>query len=164
MDNVRTGLYGILEQLDSRLRTSGCKVVTFGDTPDYAQEKNIVTPSAHIGPSAFNVLTIRTSSISFEVFIYGQIAFEQGGERKEPSTSIFGQDGNTVDVMHESMMIAENLVKGMLDETIHAGGGIYITLDGSPTFTPVYVEGNDKVAGVIGTIQMSYTNHACNVK
>lgn len=161
MDNMKIGFYEVMDDIIKRLKGAGCKVVTFGDEPDYARDKNVVTPAAHISPTSFSVTNSRVSVLGFEIFIYGQIAFHNVKPNNEPK---FGEK-NTVDILDESMAIGSRFVSPILERTLQVDGtnNGWIKLQGSIPFTPVYQDGNDSIAGVIGTALFTFTafNSSC---
>lgn len=155
------GFYDILEMLVLELKNKGCKVVTFGDSPEYDRQKNTVTPAAHIAPMSFSVPPFSqangslpsTRRFQFEIFIYGLLSHYKEGE----TGSAYGYK-NTVDVLDESIWIADRFTTGLSGRTKRLGEKGYVRFVGGVTFTPVLDEGDNGVAGVIGTLDIEFTS------
>lgn len=156
MSEKYRGFYDITEDIIRRLKSAGCKVVSFGDTPDYANEKNTVTPGAHVSPIGFSN-NDTTNTVQLEIFCYDLVTLYKLADQlsQEPQ---YGENNN-IDALDTCMSILDRFVKQILSRTIQLDTGGYYRVNGGPQWNAVYEEGNTRVTGWIGTLSITMQNY-----
>ena len=156
MSESYRGFYDITEDIIARLKDAGCSVVTFGDTPDYmANQKNPVTPGCHISPIGFSTGDVNTVQLS--LWVYDMTTMVKL-DREQSANPIYG-DKNTVDNLDTTMSIIDRFIRQIQARTVDMGNGGYYKLTTSPQWSAEYEEGNVRVSGWIGTLNINMQNY-----
>ena len=156
MSEIYRGFYDLTENIIARLKTAGCAVVTFGDTPDYMRsQKSPVTPGAHIAPVGFS--TNEVNVVQLEIFVY-DITTMIKLDQEQSADPIYG-DQNTIDNLDTCMSVIDSFMRPIQDRTIDMGDGGYYKVAASPQWSAVQEEGNVRVSGWIGTINFTMQNY-----
>ena len=156
MSEQYRGFYDITEDIIKRLKEAGCKVVSFGDTPDYARDKNTVTPGAHVSPIGFsNSDTVNT--VQIEIFCYDLVTLYKLGDQFGGQPQ-YGENNN-VDALDTCMAIIDRFVKQIASRTVQINSGGYYKVDSGTQWNAVYEDGNTRVTGWIGTLNITMQNY-----
>lgn len=162
MSEQYRGFYDITEDIIKRLKEAGCAVVTFGDTPDYMKsQKSPVTPGAHVSPVGFSTGdTVNT--VNLQIWVYDLLTLFKLNQTQADKAE-YG-DQNIVDALDTTMAIIDKFMKPILSRTVQINSGGYYRLQSAPQWSAEYEEGNNRVSGWVGTINITMQNYtsACN--
>jgi hypothetical protein len=147
------GFYDISKWMVDQLSAAGVKTISIGSRAAYSQDKNVVTPGAHISPVAMTVNTNRNNgtqsvNLQLEVFIYGVLTHKN----MEAEEAVYGV-GNEIDVLDETGYIADRFMRGIGGRTIQINGG-YVAVEPA-VFNAVMYEGNDDLGGMQGVVNFT---------
>jgi len=156
MSDQYRGFYDITEDIIARLKGAGCKVVSFGDTPDYARNKNTVTPGAHVSPVGFSN-NDSVNTVQLEVFVYDLLTLQKLADTLNTAPQ-YGEF-NVVDALDTCMSIIDRFVKQILSRTVQINSGGYYRVQGGPQWNAVYEDGNVRLSGWIGTLSITMQNY-----
>lgn len=158
---MNTGFYQIITELNTRLKAEGFLIVSFGEEPDYANKKNIVTPAAHISPLFYDLnqnarTGNATNSLTIEIFAYEKLTLYKNNEDQiqEADGNIYGNT-SLFDCIHTIERMINGFYSKIANRTIQLESG-FMRVAAGGSFQIVQSEGLDDVAGLLGQIRINY--------
>lgn len=138
-----TGLYEVLEWLESELKKSGAKVVTFGEATEYDLEKMTNTPGCHITPVSMGTEGM-VQTYGLELFCYQlKEHFKFGSELAQE---------NVIDALDETALILQRTSTRLAERRINIGDGAFATISSTGEFGAALMEGNSALMGWTGSV------------